>query len=312
MLDSLKKLFNKSAPPESFGIAIRQSIGSFCVVNSSTSSKGKPSGINSSTIKEFSGSSSEKVGEWLEELLASGLVSGRGYLVLSSQLFSQVQIDKPDLPEEEIIPALKWLVKDIVPIEPDDMIVDYTDAPVLINGMAKINVVCSHLSLLKNFVSSFKRYHVQLDGIITETVAFANLIPVSDDPILLLCQQPYEDVQILIVVAGKIHFNRYLRGFSEIGGFSQEQLNSGVCDSLSVEIQKSMDYFERQLKQKAISAIKLLLPVNHEQFIIDKLAENTFVPVSTLPLTEPFVQHRNCAASVGGYIENSLAEEDHE
>lgn len=299
MFDSLKKLFSNKIVKDKFGIAIRQTVGSICVANIES---------HNTVIQEYSGTANAKASEWLDELLASGQVVGQGYIVLSNQFYTLVQIDKPDLPEEEIIPALKWLVKDIVPIEPDDMMVDYTDAPVLVNGMPKINVVCTHLSLLKNFTSSFKRHNITLKGIITESVAFANLVPISQEPVLLICQQPYEDLIIMIIVDGQIYFNRYLRGFNEIGGYSQEQLSNGICDSLSVEIQKSLDFFERQLKQKAIKNIKVLIPVANEQFIIDKLAANTLVPVSTLKLSEAYAPHRDCAASIGGFLENGIVE----
>ncbi|WP_152593837.1 hypothetical protein [Thalassotalea sp. ND16A] len=252
---------------------------------------------------EFITETTESAGEWLQTLLATHTFTGSGYLVLSASHYYSVQINKPNLPDDEIPLAIKWLVKDIVPIDPDDMIVDYFDSPVIVAGTEKINVVCSHLSHLKKFTDTFKRHQVELKGIITDEFAFANLVDNVDNSTLMVCQQPFEDVFLLIVNQGEIYFSRRLRGFNDIGGYSREQLSQGICDSLSVEIQKSMDYFERLLKQSPVTRIKVLLPVTHEDFIIENLAKNTEVVISEIELPEPFAKLRNCAASIGALTE---------
>ncbi|WNC68144.1 hypothetical protein RI845_16660 [Thalassotalea nanhaiensis] len=294
MLNGLKTLFNKKSTNSKFGIALRGQAGSYAFDKTE---------INEVKAGEFFTETSESAGEWLEELLSTHDFQGSGHLVLSASHYYNVQINKPDLPDNEIPAAIKWLVKDIVPIDPDEMIADYYDSPIIVSGTQKINVVCSHLTSLKKYTDSFKRYQIDLEGIITDEFAFANLLPVSEHSTLLVCQQPFEELFIIIVKEGQIHFSRRLRGFSDIGGFSTEQLNKGVCDSLSIEVQKSLDYFERLLKQTPVKEIKILLPVKHEDFIIENLDKNTNVQVSKLDLPAQFEQMRSCAASVGALIE---------
>lgn len=299
MLNGLKKIFIKKSSTSKFGIALRRQVGSFAVVDKST---------DFCKVDEFFTETTDSVGDWLEELLSSHTFSGSGTLVLSSSHFHSVQIDKPDLPEDEIGAALKWLVKDIVPIEPEEMVVDYSDSPIIVGGTQKINVVCAHLSHLKKFTDSFKRYQVKLTGITTDEFAFANLAKPADKPTLLLCQQPFEDLLLLIIVNGQIHLSRRLRGFNEIGGYSQEQLMNGICDSLSIELQKSLDYFERQLKQAPVASIQVILPVQHEEFIIERLNANANITVQKLELEADYAEHRHCAASVGAIVETSIRE----
>ena len=293
MLNRIKTIFSRSSNNNQFGVALRSHIGSFAIRSKD----------GSSAVDEYFTETTETVGDWLEQLLAEQKVAGEGYLVLSGNHYHNVQINKPDLPDDEIPAALKWLVKDIVPIEPDDMIVDYYDSPVVVAGIQKINVICCHLSHLKKFTDSFKRYQNKLLGIITDEFAFANLIEDSTKPVMLLCQQPFEDVFLIIVFNGQIYLSRRLRGFNELGGYSEQQLSEGICDALSVELQKSMDYFERQLKQAPINEIKVLLPIKHEQFVVEKLNRNANIDVSLLPLPESFEHMRAAAASVGGMME---------
>lgn len=294
MLNGLKTLFNKKSIDSKFGIALRSQAGSYAL------DTGEHTEI---TACEFFTETSESAGDWLEELLSTHSFQGSGQLVLSASHYYNVQINKPDLPDNEIPAAIKWLVKDIVPIDPDEMIADYYDSPVIVSGTQKINVVCSHLTSLKKYTDSFKRYHIDLAGIITDEFAFANLLPHSEHSTLMICQQPFEEVFIIIVKEGQIYFSRRLRGFSDVGGYSTEQLDKGICDSLSIEVQKSMDYFERLLKQSPVHEIKVMLPVKHENFIIESLDKNTNIKVSKLDLAEPCQQMRSCAASVGGLFE---------
>ncbi|MEW6997604.1 hypothetical protein AADZ86_07860 [Colwelliaceae bacterium BS250] len=299
MLNGIINFFGKKSSKNQFAVSLRRQVGSFALFDKEK---------NTYKIGEFVTETTDTAGDWLDELLASHTFSGDGYLVLSASHYYSVQIDKPDLPEDEIASALKWLIKDIVPIEPEDMIVDYSDAPIAIAGSQKINVVCAHLSHLKKFTDSFKRYQIPLKGITTDEFAFLNLLEYSEQPILLICQQPSEEVLSMIVVKGQIHLSRRLRGFNEIGGYSQQQLQEGICDALSVELQKSLDYFERQLKQRPVTKVKVILPVNHEDFIVEQLGENTSIPVEKLTLAETYQDMRHCIASVGGLLELSVQE----
>jgi MSHA biogenesis protein MshI len=82
-----------------------------------------------------------------------------------------------------------------------------------------------------------------------------------------------------------------------------------VIDSLALEIQRSSDYFEHQLKQAGIREIKVLLPMETEGFFARKLAENTHLPVSILALPEGYQQYRGYAAAIGATLfESRLAE----
>ena len=64
-------------------------------------------------------------------------------------------------------------------------------------------------------------------------------------------------------------------------------------------------YFERQLKQAPIKAIKVLLPIELEDRIVNKLVENSSVPVSLLEIPRPYEQHRAFATAIGASLENT-------
>ncbi|WP_371376611.1 hypothetical protein [Thalassotalea aquiviva] len=247
----------------------------------------------------------------IESLFPRKKIHGDGVLVLPSSLYYALQTDKPNVPEDEVAAALKWQIKDIVPIPVEDMVVDYADYPITVAGKAKVNVVCSQLSVLKQVYRSVNKTKAQLKSIISEEIAFANLLEISPTPVLLVYQPLGDEVFLLIVQAGQIYFQRKLRGFSAISQMDETQLEGGICDALSVELQKSMDYFERQLKQQSIQYIRVLLPSEHEPLIIEKLMQNTLLDVQSLAMPDPY-SNRAHAAGIGGIIELTLMESRHD
>ena len=99
-------------------------------------------------------------------------LTARCELILSSKLYQIVQIDKPKIPENELLAGLKWQVKDLVTIPSDDMVLDYFDGPSLA-GVNKINVVCAHQSKIKAMVTALHKDSLTLKSITTEEFAFA-------------------------------------------------------------------------------------------------------------------------------------------
>lgn len=231
-------------------------------------------------------------------------LEGSATLVLSDAQSQVVQVDKPSVPESEINSALKWQIKDLVNISPNNMLIDYYDAPTIAGGNEKINVVCAPLDELKNLVLVTEVGNVKVTNITTQEFAFANLLPEQHDANLLVCQQPDEEIVLIIVKQKQIFFHRRLRGFSQISGKSADELSSNIIDDLSLEIQRSTDYFERQLKQAPIKAIKILLPIGLESLFAEKLSENTAAPVSLLELPRPYHQSRDFAAAIGAAVDN--------
>lgn len=235
----------------------------------------------------------------LKELTEKEPLRAKAQLVLSAEQYQIVQIDKPSIPEEELNAAIKWQIKDLVTVEPEDMIVDYFSGPTLAGGKEKINVVCAKKSELSTILSAFDNSELTIDSIITEEFAFAGLVEFKAQPVLLVVQQPNEEVHILIIKEGNIYFHRRLRGFAQLGSKTPEELGFGTIDSLSLEIQRSMDYYERQLKQAPIRDIELVLPVKTEAYIATKLAENTTATVNVLVIDEDILANKAMAAAYG-------------
>lgn len=233
-------------------------------------------------------------------------LKGQCHLVLSASQSQIVQVDKPNIPEDELNAALKWQIKDLVSYAPEDMVLDYFDGPILSGGNEKINVVCASKKDLLTFVEPLNQNGLTLKTITTEEFAFASLFPVQNDACLMVCQQPNEEIILLIIKQGKVFFSRRLRGFAQIATKSEEELSFGVIDNLSLEIQRSTDYFERQLKQAPIRTIEIIVPMANEAVLARKLSENTNVAVNLLTMPEGFNDSREFASTIGAIQLNNM------
>ena len=286
----ISKLFSKPKQQSQIGLCFRQQSIACCSVGD-----GNNVSFNELTALD------KNYGPALKSIAKELSLSGQCHLVLSAQQSQIVQIDKPIIPDEELKEALKWQIKDLVSIEPNDMVLDYFDGPTLANT-EKLNVVCGQKSKLKDMVSCIHKSDLTLDKITTEEFAFAQLVNGKEGGQLLVCQQPNEEILILIVRDNRLFSYRRLRGMANIAQRTPDELAMGLIDNLSIEIQKSIDFFERQLKQPPVKAINVLLPIEHEAFVARKLSENTNVPVELINLPEQYYNERAFAVVIGSMM----------
>jgi len=289
LLSRISNLFSKQQLDQLIGISLQEESLSACFLPV----------VESESAFHQQSVSSQDFSQAISVLKTKTNFTGNCHIVLNAQQSQIVQVDKPNVPNNEITSALKWQIKDLVSISPDNMVLDYFDGPLLAGGKEKINVVCSPLNELKKIVSVINQDGASVASITTAEFAFAKLLPEQKYACLLVCQQPNEEVILIIVKDGQLYFHRRLRGFSQIASKSEDELAMTMIDALALEIQRSSDYFERQLKQAPIKEIKILLPMASENFLARKLAEDTQQPVTLLSLPNSFEKHRDYAAALG-------------
>ena len=153
LLTRISQLFSKQQSNQVLGIALQQGSLTSCLmpkIQQLTQNEGielpQPSCQNTPVIlSDFA--------KAIAALHTDSPLKGQCHLVLNAPQSQIVQVDKPNVPANEIISALKWQIKDLVTISPDNMVVDYFDGPLLSGGKEKINVVCAPLNELKKLVA---------------------------------------------------------------------------------------------------------------------------------------------------------------
>ena len=176
-------------------------------------------------------------------------------VVLSQEMYHMVQVDKPELPEEDITTALPWTLGELVPFDSSNIVLDYIDYPVQTrSGGKKIDVFAADKSSLSALVQRLsKKKEVKLTHIHAKEVLATEMVPDDDYARLLIIQEPDSEPFLMIVRSRAIWLSRRLRGFVKKSA-GQEDLVQ-LSDMLGLEIQRSMDFYESQLKQPPLKEI---------------------------------------------------------
>ena len=176
-------------------------------------------------------------------------------VVLPQEMYHMVQVDKPELPEEDITTALPWTLGELVPFDSSNIVLDYIDYPVQTRtGGKKIDVFAAEKSSLSALVQSLsKKKEVKLTHIHAKEVLATEMVPDDDYARLLIIQEPSSEPFLMIVRSRAIWLSRRLRGFVK-KSTGQEDL-AQLSDMLGLEIQRSMDFYESQLKQPPLKEI---------------------------------------------------------
>jgi len=82
-----------------------------------------------------------------------------------------------------------------------------------------------------------------------------------------------------IVKNNQLYFTRRLKGFENLGSYSEKELSMGITESLCVQIQRSMDYFESQLRQSPVRKVLLKLDTALAEKLASQIQDNMGLPV---------------------------------
>ena len=175
-------------------------------------------------------------------------------LILASGLYQLLLTDKPNVDVAELPQALLWSVKDMVTLPVPQIHLDYFEPPLVSN---KINVVVVDKTKLISMVQAIHEQNLQLIGISIEELATTNLFD-DNQARLVVSHNSGQELLLTVVKQGQLYMQRRVRGFTHLDKALAEELAYGMADNLSLEIQRSMDYFESQLRQDPVSSIELL------------------------------------------------------
>ncbi len=176
-------------------------------------------------------------------------------LVLGPSLYQSVQLDRPQLPDAEISQALKFNLRDLVSLPPNNIASDYYDVPTQLAGQDKINAIVADKALLESLVTALRDISTNLRGIVAEEQAVASLFEDLHEPAVVAYQHDFEPALIQVYKDGELQVNRFVSALEKLSELGHDELNLGAGAPLSVEVQRSADYFERQLRQRPVREV---------------------------------------------------------
>ncbi|WP_051201952.1 hypothetical protein [Ferrimonas senticii] len=203
-------------------------------------------------------------------------------LALSASHYQLVAIDRPAVADHELPQALPFLVRDLVNVPVPRMQLDYFQLAANPADKDPLQVVVSDRQPLAKLANKAKQHGFELSLISIEELLLLELLGSGDRPQMLLWLLPEQPLKVLLAVDGKLLFSRNIRGFNQLDTLTALELEAGLFDALQLELQRSMDYLERQLRQPPVEQIWLLVPSQHRQLLADKLQHGLGVPAKPL------------------------------
>lgn len=228
-------------------------------------------------------------------------------VAFSISKYQMLQLDRPAVEDAELNQALQWAVKEQL-FSDDELAIDYFDTPATSN-LKKLNVVAISKREVIDVRNGVLKAGLALNIISVEELATCNLVVPSDDAIIILKQEEGGQLSLNIVKRNELFFSRRLRGYENLANFSPEELKMGVVDNLSLEIQRSMDYFESQLRQAPVKKVYISLDTSHQEALAEFIKEvifvsvEKFIPNVTKNTNTPITP--SSLASLGAAIDNA-------
>lgn len=195
------------------------------------------------------------------------LVDQRGWsgavttLVLPLDQYQVFQMERPEgIEESELGDALKWKLKDFLDFSPSDSVSDVFPFPAdASRGRgALVNVVAARKSLVSELVTLVGESGLELDRIDIAELALRNLVSVLDDSkrgaALVHLRESYG--QMVVCRDNTLYLSRRLDVASEDLRDAGRQENA--VQSLALEMQRSLDYYESQLGQVPPAVVRLV------------------------------------------------------
>ena len=172
--------------------------------------------------------------------------------VLPFDQYKIYPIDKPEVEASELADAARWRIKDMLDFDLDDAVSDVYSFPAdaLRGRPEQLNVVVSRRTIIENTVNLIQSSGLELESIDIADLALRNIVlqhaPESERATAILYLRRGVGMMVF-VKQEQLYLARHF-DFS-LESLSDPSQQDSVIQYLSLEIQRSFDYFESQLGQ---------------------------------------------------------------
>jgi len=204
--------------------------------------------------------------------------------------YQLLMVDAPNVPREELKQAIRWRVKDLLEYHIDDATMDVLDIPIDKEAAGKSHymyAVAAKNEIVQEQIARFERAKVQLQVIdIPETAQrnIAQLYETADRGIGMLT---FDHAGGLFTLSfkGELYLARRLElTWSQLVG-SRENQRQTYFERIGVELQRSLDHFERQYQHIALSEL-LLGPMPEDIGLQAFLSTQLYLPLRQIDLAD--------------------------
>lgn len=203
--------------------------------------------------------------------------------------YQLLQVEAPNVPEEEMKAAIRWSIKDMLNFHVDDAVLDVLHIPSEQGGSERkksLYVVAAASDLIKKRSGLFEHAHLGLEVIDIPEMAQRNIAKLFEQEGRALALLAFDESGCLLTFtsAGELYMARRIEISTGQLQDANESLRQQYLDRLELELQRSIDHFDRQFKHLPVQ--RLLISAPEQLGLADILEKNLDLPVARLELGE--------------------------
>lgn len=211
-------------------------------------------------------------------------------VVLNTENYQILQVDKPNMPENEIKSSLKWKVKELINYQVEHASVDGIDIPgdpESPNRAPLMFAICARNDYLSQVSNTALDAGLNLKSIDVHALVQRNIATLLEHEQRALAMVSVLERGFLITFTakGELYHTRFIELDKSFLRNPDGELFSSNFDRLVLELQRSLDSFDRQFPFLSINRL-LVTPDPSASRLVEGLKKSLYLPVDTFNLTE--------------------------
>jgi MSHA biogenesis protein MshI len=209
--------------------------------------------------------------------------------LLSSPEYQLLMVDAPNVPVDELKTAIRWKVKDALSCHVDDATIDVLMIPTNKYGGDRpqsLYAVAASNETIRKRIGMFEKARLELSVIDIPEMAQRNIAALYEEDARGLAMLAFNDEGGLFTITcdGELFLARRIEITLGQLQDADEGLRQQYLDRVELEVQRSLDYFDRQFHHIPVSRMLVGAP---ESLGLDRvLADNLGIPVAMLELSQ--------------------------
>lgn len=213
--------------------------------------------------------------------LCTTLLGGREYQLLS--------VEAPNVPREELKTAMRWRLKDMLDFRVDDATIDVLDVPVDKDAPSRnhtMYAVAARNQVIEQRQTLFAEAKINLKAIDIPDLAQRNISALLEVPGRGTAMLFFDNEGGLLTVTygAELYLSRRIDVTLVQLSNAEGEDRISLFDKITLELQRSLDHFDRQFHFITLSKLFLAPSGDSGQSLEAYLSSNLYVPVESFTL----------------------------
>jgi MSHA biogenesis protein MshI len=209
--------------------------------------------------------------------------------LLSPGEYQMLQVEAPNVPSDEMKTAVRWKIKDGLNFHIDDATVDMVQIPSSKTGSGRpqsLYAIAAANGIIQERIKLFEQAKIELDVIDIQEMAQRNIAALFEREDRALAVLAFDDNGALMTftAGGELYLSRRIE--LSVGQLldANEELRQQYRDRVQTELQRSLDYFDRQYNHLPVDMVLVCVP--DKTGLVEFLASELNVKVQKLDLSQ--------------------------